>query len=120
MKSMEEVVSWCDLILKNHHPNVEDRNYIEAIKFYLSSDYDPWEDEKEKFKVGDEVVIDRALYRKNKAVVLGWNNISCCFDLLMSDGSVIDSISDELVKTGKHYTQIEDVINELSKGVAEY
>ena len=34
MKTPNEVKSWVDMLL-SHRPNAEDRNYLEAIKYYM-------------------------------------------------------------------------------------
>lgn len=38
MKSRKEIINWINMILKNSKPNVEDKNYFNAIKEYLSKD----------------------------------------------------------------------------------
>ena len=34
MKTPEEIINWCDVML-SHHPNMEDVNYFNAIKYYM-------------------------------------------------------------------------------------
>ena len=37
MKTPEEVIKWCDMMLERK-PNVEDRNYFNAIKRYMNEE----------------------------------------------------------------------------------
>lgn len=37
MKTPDEIINWCDMLLKQHHPNTEDINFFNAIKSYMET-----------------------------------------------------------------------------------
>ena len=45
MKTPEEIIRWCDMML-NRHPNVEDTNFFNSIKNYMKEQrpQGEWED----------------------------------------------------------------------------